>query len=97
LKNGERRAGACEFDLISSLMLQKGMKAHWFTTQEQGCFPIERAALGRCDLSVMHIAGEWQWLMRQDYRDLGEGAALSCEAAKLEAEAVAQRLVDPAP
>jgi hypothetical protein len=38
------------------------MKTHWFTVNEPGGFPVERAALGSCDLSVMHIAGEWQWL-----------------------------------
>jgi hypothetical protein len=34
------------------------MKTYWFTDQEQGGFPVERAALGSCDLSIMHIAGE---------------------------------------
>jgi hypothetical protein len=33
------------------------MKAYWFTVHEQGGFPVERAALGSCDLSVLHIAG----------------------------------------
>jgi hypothetical protein len=28
---------------------------------EQGGFPIERAVLGSCDLSILHIGGEWQW------------------------------------
>jgi hypothetical protein len=65
------------------------MKACWFTSHEQGGFPVERAALGSCDLSVLHIAGEWQWLVRQDGRDIGEGAALSADDAKLEAETVA--------
>lgn len=32
------------------------MKAYWFTDREQGGFPVERAALGSCDLSVLHIA-----------------------------------------
>jgi hypothetical protein len=73
------------------------MKAHWFTVHEQGGFPVERAALGSCDLSVLHIAGVWQWLVRQDGRDVREGAASSCDGAKLEAETVAVKLLDPAP
>jgi hypothetical protein len=72
------------------------MKAYWFTVHEQGGFPVERAALGSCELSVMHIAGEWQWLVRQDGRDVKEGAAPSADGAKLEAEAMAV-LLDPAP
>jgi len=40
------------------------MKACWFTVHEQGGFPVECAALGSCDLSMLHIAGEWQWLVR---------------------------------
>jgi hypothetical protein len=38
------------------------MIAYWLTQQEHGGFPLERAALGSCDLSVLHIGGEWQWL-----------------------------------
>ena len=73
------------------------MKAYWFTHHEEGGFPVERAALGSCDLSVLHIAGEWQWLVRQDGRDMGEGAALSADDTRREAEAVALLLLDPAP
>ena len=73
------------------------MKAYWFTAHEQGGFDVERAALGSCELSVLHIAGEWQWLVRQDGRNVKEGAALFTDDAKLEAEAVALRLLDPAP
>jgi hypothetical protein len=43
------------------------MKAYWFTVHEQGGFPVERAALGSCELSALHIGGEWQWLVRQEY------------------------------
>jgi hypothetical protein len=68
------------------------MKAYWFTVNEQGGFPVERAALGVCELSAMHIGGEWQWLVRQEGRDVAEGAASSCDDAKLEAETVALRL-----
>jgi hypothetical protein len=42
------------------------IKAHWFTHREHGGFPVEKAALGSCDLSVLHIGGEWEWLVRQD-------------------------------
>jgi hypothetical protein len=73
------------------------MKALWFTVHEQGGFDVERAALGSYDLSVLHIAGEWQWLVRQDGRDMREGAAPSADDAKLEAEAVAVKLLDPTP
>ena len=73
------------------------MKANWFTVREQGGFPVERAALGSCELSVLHIAGEWQWLVRQEGRDVKEGAAPSADDAKLEAETVAVKLFDPAP
>jgi hypothetical protein len=30
--------------------------AHWFTHKEQGGFPVEKAALGCCDLSVLPSA-----------------------------------------
>jgi hypothetical protein len=39
------------------------MIAYWFTQHEHGGFPVERAGLGSCDLSMMHIGGEWQWLV----------------------------------
>jgi hypothetical protein len=73
------------------------MKAYWFTDHEQGGFPLERAALGSCDLSVLHIAGEWQWLVKQEGRDMAEGASSSCDDARREAEAVALKLLDLAP
>jgi len=71
------------------------MKAYWFTDHEQGGFPVERAALGSCELSVLHIGGEWQWLVRHDGRDVAEGVAPSADDAKREAEAMALRLLDP--
>jgi hypothetical protein len=77
--------------------MASGIKAYWFTVHEQGGFPIERAALGSCELSVMHIAGEWQWLVRQDGRDVAEGAAPLLTMAKLEAETGALRLLDLGP
>jgi hypothetical protein len=73
------------------------MKAYWFKVEEKGGFPVERAALGSCELSVMHIAGEWQWLIRQDGRDVKKGSAPLLTVAKLEAETVALGLLDPAP
>jgi hypothetical protein len=55
--------------------------ARWFTAHEYGFFPIERAALGACDLSVLHVGGEWQWLVRRDGHDVAEGAARACPRA----------------
>jgi hypothetical protein len=46
-----------------------------------------------CDLSVLPIGGEWQWLVRQAGRDVAEGAARAAADAKREAEAVALKLV----
>ena len=37
----------------------------WFTHWEHGFFPVERAVLGDCDLSVLYVDGEWQWLVRR--------------------------------
>lgn len=58
------------------------MKAHWFTQHEQGGFPVERGYFGSCELSALHIGGEWQWLVRQEGRDVAEGSAPSADAAK---------------
>src|SRR5215468_385054 len=63
--------------------------AHWFTQHERGGFPIEKAALGSCDLSILHVGGEWQWLVRQAGRDVAEGAARTADDARRAAEAVA--------
>ena len=68
------------------------MKAYWFTVREQGGFPVERAALGSCELSALHVGGEWQWLVRQDGRDVAEGSASSADDARQEAEAMALKL-----
>jgi hypothetical protein len=56
--------------------------------------PLSRSPLVR---SPTVIAGEWQWLVRQDGRDVKEGAAPSADDAKQEAETVALGLLDPAP
>jgi len=66
--------------------------AQWFIQHEDGGFPIERAALGSCDLSVLHVGGEWQWLVRQAGRDMAEGAARSDVDARRAAEAIALEL-----
>jgi hypothetical protein len=71
-------------------------QAHWFMHLEHGGFPIEKAALGSCDLSVLHVGGEWEWLVRQDGRDLAEGAARSCIDAKRYAETLALALISSA-
>jgi hypothetical protein len=62
--------------------------AHWFTRREQGGFPVECAALGSCDLSVLRVGDQWQWLVRQEGRDVAEGKT----RAVTEAEAVALKL-----
>jgi hypothetical protein len=40
-----------------------GLLAYWFEQHEHGGFAVERAALGSCDLSILHVTGEWQWLV----------------------------------
>jgi hypothetical protein len=63
--------------------------ARWFTTHEYGSFSIECAALGACDLCVLHVGGEWQWLVRCAGRDVAEGAARAEREAREQAEAAA--------
>ena len=70
------RAGIVESSAVTGPLppvLQ--MTRAWFTHLEHGGFPIEKAALGSCNLSALHIRGEWQWLVRQAGRDVAEGAA----------------------
>jgi len=43
-------------------------QAYWFEHKEQGGFPVLRAAVGDCDLSVLQVGDEWQWLVRRDRR-----------------------------
>ena len=50
-------------------------QAYWFEHKEQSGLRVLRAALGDCDLSLLHVGGEWQWLVRQHGRDIAEGAA----------------------
>jgi hypothetical protein len=66
--------------------------AHWFTQHEHGGFPVEKAALGSCDLSVLHVDGNWEWLVRQVGRDVAEGTARAAVDAKEEAERIALTL-----
>jgi hypothetical protein len=66
--------------------------AHWFTQQEQGGVPVERAALGSCDLSIMRIGDQWQWHVRREGRDVAEGATRAAPDARREAEAAALKL-----
>jgi hypothetical protein len=66
--------------------------AQWFTQPEDGGFPIECAALGSCDLSVLHVGAEWQWLVRQAGRDVAEGIAQTAVDARRTAEAIALEL-----
>jgi hypothetical protein len=61
---------------------------YWFTQHEAG-LPVERAVLGNCNLSLLHIGGEWQWLARCDGRDVAEGAARTADDAQRQAEAMA--------
>jgi hypothetical protein len=63
--------------------------AYWFTQHESGGFPIEKAALGSCDLSVLHVGGNWKWLVRLGGDDVAEGKARAESDAKRQAEAVA--------
>jgi hypothetical protein len=65
------------------------MSAYWFEHKERGGFPVQRAAVRDCDLSVLHVAGEWQWLVSRDGRDIAEGAARDAVDAQRQAEAVA--------
>jgi hypothetical protein len=66
--------------------------ADWITQKEYGGFPVERAAVGGCDLSVLYVGGEWQWLVQREGRDVAEGAARASLAARQQAEAVAHRI-----
>jgi hypothetical protein len=43
-------------------------------------------------LSVLHVGGEWQWLVRQAGRDVAEGPARAVVDAQQQAESVALNL-----
>ena len=38
-------------------------------------FPVEQAMIGECDLSVVFVGGEWQWLVMCRGREVAEGGA----------------------
>jgi hypothetical protein len=66
--------------------------AYWSLHRERDGFPVERATVGAFDLCVVYVAGDWQWLVRCEGRDVAEGAARASLAARQQAEAVAHRL-----
>jgi hypothetical protein len=68
--------------------------AYWLTQYDLFGFPAELSARGECDLSVMFIGGNWEWLVRHDGRDVAEGSARCAAAAKQQAEDAAQRFLD---
>jgi hypothetical protein len=68
--------------------------AHWFTSYERVFgFPVEKAALGGCNLSVAYIGGEWQWLVNCRGREVAEGAARGYPAARSDAENAVRRFL----
>jgi hypothetical protein len=67
--------------------------ARWFTQYELFGFPVELTEVGDCELRVCFVGGEWQWLVREGDRDIAEGAARGCAAAKQQAESVAGRFL----
>jgi hypothetical protein len=69
-------------------------RAHWFTDYDGGGFPVEKAALGGCDLSVAHVGGEWQWLVRCEGREVAAGGARGYLAARRQAEDAARQFLD---
>ena len=64
-------------------------QAYWFKHKERGVRPVERAVLGDCDLSVLHVGRKWQWFVRQAGRDVARGAARALADAQRQAEAEA--------
>ena len=62
--------------------------AHWFNQHDPSGFPVEKAAFGAYDLSVLFTGGEWQWLVRCDGRDVAGGAAVTGGGARRAAIAV---------
>jgi hypothetical protein len=68
--------------------------AYWFTQYDLFGFPGELATLGDCDLSVMFVGGNWEWLVRHDGRDVAEGSPRCSAAAKQQAEDMARRFLE---
>jgi hypothetical protein len=62
-------------------------QAYWFEHRETGGFPVQRAAIGECDLSVLRVGEEdYHWLVRREGRDVAEGVARSAAEAQRQAE-----------
>ena len=66
--------------------------SQWSVYRERDGFPVERATIGAFDLCVVYVAGEWQWLVRREGRDVAEGTARAALAARQQAEAMAHRI-----
>jgi hypothetical protein len=45
-------------------LLAGDLMAHWFTQHEHGGLPTEWAAVDGCDLSALHVGGEWHFLVQ---------------------------------
>jgi hypothetical protein len=71
--------------------------AQWFTDYDRGGFPIEKATIDGCDLSVAYIGDEWQWLVRCQGRDVAEGAPRGYLAARQHAEFAVRCFLDVVP
>jgi hypothetical protein len=56
-------------------------------------FPVEQAKCCGCDLSVVFVRGNWEWLVKHAGRDVAEGAARSCLGAKQQAEDAAKQFL----
>ena len=66
--------------------------AYWFAPRDHDELPAERAALGDCELAVMRIGGEWEWLVMREGREIAAGAAVRHDDARMQAEAAAQEI-----
>ena len=60
------------------------MTPAWFIRGEG-----KRAAVGDCDLSVLHVGDKWKWLVKLAGGAVSEGSARRLVDAKRQAEAVA--------
>ena len=68
------------------------IQACWFEHKEQGGFPLQRATVGDCDLSVLPLGlRRWSWLMRRAGVALAEGEAYSLVASQEAATEAAVR------
>ena len=74
---------------FASAVTGNSLMAQWFMQDELLGYPVERAAVSGCDLSVLYIDGEWQWLVQRCGEDLAEGACCTGDVARMQAEAAA--------